>query len=65
MGPTGSPRHLKIPMVFVSPKGSKLLKGITNQTVREYAKKHRLAGLQFLSYVVLVLIASTVYFKVA
>ena len=61
----GSPRYLKIPMVFVSPKGTTLLRGITNRTVRDYARKHRQAGIQFLSYVVLLLIASIVYFKVA
>ena len=64
-GKLGSPKFLKIPLVFVSVKGSKLLRGVTSKTVCELASQHRLAGIQFLSYVVLVLAASTVYFKIA
>ena len=61
----GSPKFLKIPFVFVSPKGSKLLREISNKTVSELAIKHRQAGIQFLAYVVLVLVVSIVYFKIA
>ena len=61
----GSPKYLQIPLVFVSPQGSKLLRSISNKTVEACARKHRQAGLQFLSYVVLVLFASIVYFKIA
>ena len=61
----GSPKYLKIPIVFVSSKGSKLLHGISNETVCEFATKHRQAGIHFLAYVVLVLVASIVYFKIA
>lgn len=61
----GAPKHFKIPMVFVSAKGSKLLKNITNTSVQKYANLHRQAGIQFLSYVVLVLIIAIVYFKTA
>jgi hypothetical protein len=61
----GSPKYFKIPIVFVSAKGSKLLRGICNETVCEFANKHRQAGIQFLAYVVLVLVASIVYFKIA
>lgn len=61
----GSPKYFKIPMVFVSPNGLKLLKNITNQTVCEHAKKHRQAGIHFLLYVALVLIGSIVFFKFA
>jgi hypothetical protein len=61
----GSPSFLKVPIVFVSLKGAKLLGGASNKTVRELAIKHRQAGMQFLSYVTLVLILSIVYFKTA
>jgi hypothetical protein len=61
----GSPKHLKIPIVFVSSKGSKLLRSVSNKTVCEFAHKHRQAGIQFLWYVIFVLIASIVYFKIA
>ncbi|WP_281557504.1 hypothetical protein [Thalassomonas sp. RHCl1] len=61
----GSPKFLKIPLVFISPKGSKLLRGISNNAICELAHRHRQAGIQFLSYVVLVLVVSIVYFKVA
>jgi len=61
----GSPKYLKIPMVFVSSTGLKRLKIITNKTVCENAKNHRKAGFHFLIYVMLVLVGSIVYFKVA
>jgi len=61
----GSPKYLKIPMVFVSSKGLKLLQSISNKIVCEHAIKHRQAGIQFLIYVVLVLIGSIVFFKMA
>ena len=61
----GAPVFLKIPMPFVSRKNSALLKNIKNQTVCGLAKKHRQAGRLFLSYVVLVLLGSIVYFKTA
>jgi len=61
----GSPKHLKIPMVFVSSKGLKLLQSITNEIVCGHALKHRRAGLQFLIYVVLVLVGSIIFFKIA
>ena len=64
-GKLGSPKFLKIPLVFVSPKGSKLLRRVTSKTVCKFGSQHRLAGIQFLSYVVLVLAASIVYFKIA
>ena len=59
----GAPRYLKVPMVSVSAKGSALLKNAQNDTVRELAARHRQAGLQFISYVALVLLGSIVYFK--
>lgn len=59
----GSPRYLKIPMVFVSSTGLKLLKSIRNTTVHENAKKHRQAGIHFLSYIIFVLSGSIIYFK--
>ena len=61
----GSPKYLKIPVVFVSPKGAKLLQSISNETVRCLALQHRKAGIQFLTYVVLVLLLAIVYFKTA
>ncbi|MBT4891315.1 MAG: hypothetical protein HON60_00020 [Gammaproteobacteria bacterium] len=61
----GSPKYLKIPMVFVSPKGAKLLQTISNETVRRHALQHRQAGAQFLAYVVVVLLLAIAYFKTA
>jgi len=59
----GSPKYLNIPFAFISPKGSRLLKEISHETVLELAKKHRVTGGLFLAYVVLVLVISIVYFK--
>jgi hypothetical protein len=64
-GKLGSPKFLKIPVVFISPKGAKLLKGATDKTVCVLASRHRQAGIQFLTYVVLVLVGCIVYFKTA
>ena len=61
----GTPRFLKIPMVFVSAKGKQLLKQVTDTTVRENALKHHRAGRQFLFYIVAVLVIGIVYLKQA
>lgn len=61
----GSPKFLKIPMVFVSAKGTKLLKDISNETVEHLALRHRIASAQFLTYVVLTLLFAIVFFKTA
>ncbi|WP_286261936.1 hypothetical protein [Thalassotalea atypica] len=61
----GSPSFLKAPFIFVSPNGIKQLAKSQHQTVIEHASKHRRAGIQFLAYVMLVLLACIVYFKVA
>jgi hypothetical protein len=61
----GAPKYLKIPLVFVSSKGTTLLAGISNESVCILASKHRQAGMHFLSYVIMLLIVSIVYFKVA
>jgi len=61
----GSPKFLKIPIVFVSAKGTKLLKNISNETVEHLALQHRKAGVQFLTYVVLILLFAILYFKTA
>lgn len=61
----GAPKFIKIPIVFVSPKGVKILKTVTHPKACHYAIKHRQAGVQFLFYVVLVLVVSTLYFKLA
>lgn len=60
----GSPKFLKIPIVFVSAKGVKALRGVTNNVVCELANRHRKAGILFLGYILLVLVSSIVYFKV-
>jgi len=60
----GSPKYLKVPLVFVSAKGLKLLNNISNNIICELARKHRQAGIQFFAYVVTVLVASIVYFKI-
>jgi len=39
-------RFLKIPLVFASPAGSKLLRSVTNKTVVKLARQHRQAGIQ-------------------
>ena len=64
-GELGSPKNLKVPLVFVSAKGLKLLNTISNKRVCELARKHRQAGIQFFVYVATVLVASIVYFKIA
>ncbi|MDK2594014.1 hypothetical protein [Pseudoalteromonas obscura] len=61
----GSPEYFKVPVAFVSSKGVKLLQGASNKTVLALACKHRQAGIQLLAYIVLVLVVSIVYFKVA
>jgi membrane protease YdiL (CAAX protease family) len=61
----GSPRFLKIPMVFVSSKNAKLLAKITNKKVIELKNQHRKAGIHFLVYVVLVIGFSIIYFTFA
>ncbi|MDG2392842.1 MAG: hypothetical protein P8M49_04980 [Thalassotalea sp.] len=60
-----SPKFLKNFIVFVSPEGAKLLKGITNQVVCKLGNNFRQARMHFLSYVILVLVISVIYFKVA
>ncbi|MFY8274447.1 hypothetical protein AAEU32_10000 [Pseudoalteromonas sp. SSDWG2] len=59
----GSPVFAQVPMIFISPKGSRLLKQVTNETVIQLARKHRVAGIQFVTYVCSVLLGSIVYFK--
>ena len=61
----GSPKFFNIPIFWVSSKGSKLLEAVSNETVRELAIKHRQAGFHFVSYIAIVLVVSTVYFKTA
>jgi hypothetical protein len=61
----GSPKFIKIPFVFVSPKGLTLLREVSNKTVCELAIKHRQFGIQFLIYIMLVLVVSIVYFNIA
>lgn len=61
----GSPRFLRIPVAFVSSKGVVLLKSITNEHVLALARKHRQAGIQFIAYLVIVLVGATAYFRFA
>lgn len=52
-------------MVFVSKRGREALSGISDETVKELAAYHRQSNLQFIGYVVVVLVASITYFKFA
>jgi hypothetical protein len=59
----GSPRFLNIPLVFLSSQGLRLLQGISNEKICLLAKKNKQVRFQFLSYVILVIGCSIVYFK--
>ena len=61
----GSPKWLKIPMAFISPKNEILLKGIANETIQLRALNHRRAGRQFLIFIVLSLILAISYLNLA
>jgi hypothetical protein len=61
----GSPKWLKIPMAFISPKTENLLKGIANETIQLRALNHRRAGRQFLIFIVLALILAISYLNLA
>ena len=61
----GSPKWLKIPMVFISPKNEILLNGIANESVQQLAQRHRRAGRQFLVFIVLVLMLAIGYLNLA
>ena len=61
----GSPKWLTIPIVFISPKNEKLLKGIANETIQLRALNHRRAGRQFLIFIVLALILAIGYLNLA
>ena len=61
----GSPKWLKIPMAFISPKNENLLKGIANETIQLRALNHRRAGRQFLIFIVLALILAISYLNLA
>lgn len=60
----GSPSLISSPITFITPAGSKRLAGVTNLTVKQLAYQHRLAGIQFLGFVAMVLVGSIVYFKI-
>ena len=61
----GSPKWLKIPMAFISPKNEILLKAIANETIQLRALNHRRAGRQFLVFIVLALILAIGYLNLA
>jgi hypothetical protein len=61
----GSPKWLKIPMAFISPKNEILLKAIANETIQLRALNHRRAGRQFLIFIVLALILAISYLNPA
>lgn len=56
---------LKLPMMFLSPKGKALIDTIEDEHIILLGKKHRRAGIVFLTYVVLVIVISIIYFKLA
>ena len=59
----GYPTFIRVPIVFVSPRGSQLLKKVANPEVQMLARKHRTTGIQFVSYVGVVLLSSILYFN--
>ena len=61
----GSPKWLKIPMAFISPKNEILLKAIAKETIQLRALNHRRAGRQFLVFIVLALILAIGYLNLA
>jgi len=61
----GKPVFPRTGMVFVSKRGREALSGISDETVKELAAYHRQSNLQFIGYVVVVLVASITYFKFA
>ena len=61
----GEPVFPRTGMVFVSKRGREALSGITDERVKALAAFHRQSNLQFIAYVVVVLIASITYFKLA
>lgn len=61
----GEPVFPRTGMVFVSKRGREALSGITDDRVEELAALHRQSNLQFIAYVVVVLVASITYFKLA
>ncbi|EGG30645.1 hypothetical protein IMCC3088_269 [Aequoribacter fuscus] len=42
-----------------------MLKSITNEHILALARKHRQAGIQFIAYLVIVLVGATAYFTLA
>ncbi len=61
----GSPRLFQMPFAFLSPKNARILKSSRHEQVIRMAARHRLTGIQFLSYVILVIVCMTSYFKLA
>ncbi|MCL2913516.1 hypothetical protein L2725_06900 [Shewanella corallii] len=61
----GRPRMYQMPLVFLSSKNAKLLQSSRHEQVQRMSARHRLTGIQFLSYVVLMLVCSISYFKLA
>lgn len=61
----GSPNMIKAPWVLLSVKGSKSIQGISNTLVHHYQKAYRMAGIQFISSLILLLLISIVYFNIA
>lgn len=61
----GSPRLYQMPLVFLSSRNAELLRSSTHEQVLRMAARHKLTGIQFLSYVVLLIACSTAYFKLA
>ncbi len=61
----GAPHWLKVPVVFVSPDGAKLLKAIAHPNVQDLAKRHYRSGSVFFGYTMCVLAGATTYFTFA
>ena len=61
----GSPGLVKLPWVFLNFENSPLFKRVTSQVVLDLAAKNRRAGIHFLASLVIFLVASIVFFKMA
>ena len=61
----GAPRWFKLPLVFASKRGIRLLDGIANERLRVLAGRHRLAARIFLGYTVCLLAGAIAYLKLA
>lgn len=61
----GAPSMFKAPWILLLTKNNKCLQGISNALVQRYQKAYRMAGIQFISSLILLLLISIVYFNIA